>query len=365
MRTSLRCDWARSFWLSVLVAIVAPGQSAAQSDFTLGKVQFAADIRLEGGLEGDTAALLNSFRSALARTGVGRSIDELQPRFVARATLSPVTEEMIPGTPPMFGLRSAINVVFLDELSGTFFSEFSGEFVATGRTREQALNNVQRQVRFSGAEWRTAVDLAESNAVGFFESRCDAVLEAANSLSIRGAYEQAVSELASVPVEASACRSRAEAAIIEAFTALQRRQCEVDLAKATTLWASDRSRENARQTAATLASIPASSPCFGEAEGLLNAVASAIEAYDAEAAARVREQLAFERQAYRDQLDRANREFSLDSLQMERGFQQAETNAQLQFQAGRENAAQEAELNRLIVQAAERSSIAWAKASRR
>lgn len=271
----------------------APTQANAQ---TLGAVQFGAEVEAPSLSTGAVEQVQRRLAAALARAGIGRMFAESPTRFFAVASVVPLTEEAIPGTPPMVGFSTAMSVVFTDAVTGAAFAEYSTESRAVGRNREDASRNIGQSLRFSGSEWAAAVQAAQDNALHYFETRCDLVLQEADISTAAGDLESALVSLASVPHEATSCRTRANQKQLEVFAEFERRVCASDYARARARWLSDKSRQSASDVAAVLGLIPAGSACFEEASILLEEVASSVEAYDRAEAERLRERMEYERQ---------------------------------------------------------------------
>ncbi len=361
------CDGLRSAATALLLAtLVGPVEVSAQ---TLGVVQFAPVVDAPSLSPGAAQQFEQRLAAALARGGIGRAFAENDPRFLAVGSVIPLNEEMIPGTPPMIGFRTEVSVAFLDGVSGATFAEYSAEATAVGRNREDASRNIARSLRLSGESWRSAVETAQENAVEFFERQCDLILEEADVATAAGDLERALVNLASVPQEASACKSRSNKKQLEVFEEFQRRICAADFAQAFSLWAIDKSRDSAAQVGATLAMIPAGSPCFDEAFGLLDEVAATIEAYDRGEAERLREQLVYERQRAADR-EAYERQLAADSEAREmRAEQRLERRQDQEIERSERRQDQEMSLEilrleaseRVALEAGERVGVAWVR----
>ena len=283
---------------SAILATTGHAQSGELDRIQLGVLLSPATLSAVGG---DGSALQRAFEVALADKGMGASLPGIYTRFVAYVDLVPLQEELIPGG--MVAVRQRVSVTFGDGVAGRAIASFETDARAVGKSKETALRNLASSLRLkSNTDWNTSVEAANSGIINFFEKGCDALLREADVKVKQKDFDEAMYMVTSVPREAATCHKRAMQMAGDAYTAKQKSVCVGPYADARAKWAASKSRATASVVADIIGQIPAVSPCFGEASGLMNAVASVIASYDAQAATERREQMASAKKRYDDQL---------------------------------------------------------------
>jgi hypothetical protein len=249
----------------------------------------------------ESSALARAVESALSARGMGSALPELGTRFVAYVDMVPIQEEQAPGG--MVAVKEQLTITFGDVETGRSIGMYQTEKTAVGKNKAGALRNFSTSLRLAqNREFTTALDEANTGIIRFFEAQCASLLREADALVKTREFEGAIYMMASVPREASNCHKQAMKFAADAYTAMLKHQCAAPFAQAKAKWAASKSRENAAVVAEMLGTIPADSPCFGEASTLVNDVARVIAQHDAAAAQAHRDKVAWQKKVYEDRL---------------------------------------------------------------
>ncbi len=155
----------------------------------------------------------------LLETRMAAALD--QGGFAAVARQAPFTLAVLPtileetvvdgGLEPRTYAKVDVGLVVRHEASGAVVASRSWRAAGAGDSRTAALR--QAIAALPAVELRAFGLEARQRIVGHYDAQCDAVLAAARAMAARGARAEAVTELATVPVDARRCHGRAMTAL--------------------------------------------------------------------------------------------------------------------------------------------------------
>ena len=304
----------RIFVCAILVCAVN-ARAYAQRPSELDRIQMGVVLspRTDEAMGTESATLRRAVETALSAKGMGSMLADLPTRFVAYVDLVPLQEEMINGG--MTVVKEQLSITFGERSGGRAIGSFVLEARAVGKSKAGALRNLSTSLNLSQKqEWSASLEAANSGIITFFEQQCSSLLREADLKVQQRQFEDAIYLTTTVPREAPKCHEQAMHSAVNAYAAMLKNQCAAPFASAKARWASSKTRESATSVAAVLGTIPADSPCFGDAALLIDDVARVIATFDAEAARERTEELAFKRKAYEDQRALAQEQMRGDLL---------------------------------------------------
>lgn len=291
--------------LALLAAVLRPTPGAAQAAATpdLSRVQLGVlfDDASAARFPDGGNALARKFTVALAAEQMGAVVDGLPTQFRLHVMVTPLTEEVVPGAPPMVLAKATIDAIVEDSASRQRLASWSGEGRGTGRTPAQAWASLAGGFRPAGT-FAQMLRQANDRIVASYESRCADMIAQTDKLIARKDFDAAIYLLETVPEAAAKCRRQANDVVVGIVGERTEYLCGAVLAGAKRRWAADKSREGAERIADQLEDIDGSAPCYGDVEALLGEVAKKIGEYDEKEEKRLEDAIAFEKKQYEDRV---------------------------------------------------------------
>jgi hypothetical protein len=291
----------RGLAITLLLAARAAAQSTGRESLSQVQIGVVLDSASRALFADDGRGLARRFDVALAAERIGAIIDGLPTQFRLHVSVTPSTEDVVPGTPALLLVRGTVSAIVEDSATRARVASWTTELQGTGQTPAQAWTSLGASLRVDESLQRVLRSASE-RIVTLYDARCSQILATAASRSAARDFDAAIYLLETVPVAAASCSSRAQRASIDVVTARDSYLCSTVLARARARWAASKSRETAAQVAEQLEPIDGSAPCYGDVNALLTDVAGRIGEYDATAQRAIEEQIAFERQQYADRL---------------------------------------------------------------
>jgi hypothetical protein len=340
---------ARMIALTAVVAYTIPAgaQPASGAPPELDRVQLSVVLSPRTGqaMGNESVALKRAVEAGLASRGMGTAVSDLSSRFVAYVDLVPIQEEQAPGG--MVVVKEQLSITFGEATGGPSIGLFQAERTAVGKNKEGALRNFSTSLKLAtNRDFITSLDAANTGIIDYFERQCAGLIREADAKVKQREFEDAISMTTTVPREAAKCHRQAMTFAATAYTAMLKHQCAAPYAQAKAKWAASKSRQNASEVADLIGSIPADSPCYGEASVLIVDVTRVIAQHDAAEAQARRDRVAWQKKVYEDRLtltkDRMKGEFTLTA-------QGIEAARQVGVERARALAKRPADVNQLIV----------------
>ncbi|MBR1792479.1 MAG: hypothetical protein IJ764_02420, partial [Bacteroidales bacterium] len=112
------------------------------------------------------------------------------------------------------------------------------------------------------------VSKGKRKIIAYYEAQSSTIIATARSLAAQHQYEEAFYLLAGIPSECSSAYGKALTAGNEIFAQYTDYCCQINLAKARTLWAAEQNSSGAAKAGEYLSTIYPEAACYGEAEAL-------------------------------------------------------------------------------------------------
>lgn len=152
------------------------------------------------------------------------------------------------------------------------FSNLQKTIQGSGRNREQAINNVMRNLRINDPVWSQFLASTREKIVNYYEQSCSSLAEQARQLDQLDLTVEALSILWPIPKEVD-CYEEIKELTIQVYKRHINRQCAITIQKAKAFLAANRYDDGL----SALSKIDPISSCAEEAEILIDTIAQEID----------------------------------------------------------------------------------------
>jgi hypothetical protein len=206
-------------------------------------------------IETKILALLN--QSGIASRGVDNGI-------VMYPVISIFNEQQInPGLQTMTVIDGELSLFIKQADDKLVFSTFTKRVKGSGRTREQAINNLISLLPTRSEEYGDFIIKAKTKIIDYYNKRCDMLITRAEQLSKANQHEQAISMLFSIPAETD-CYKKAKDKSLEIYRSYQNYVCSKLVSEAKSKLAANQYEAGF----AALSKVDPSSNCAKEVDAL-------------------------------------------------------------------------------------------------
>lgn len=197
-------------------------------------------------------------------------------RFVITANVSTLSKDMTATAPPMVALNININLYIGDGIEGKLFASTSVPAKGVGTNENKAYIEAIKTLRGSNAEIQSFVTRAKSKIIEYYNTNCDQIIRLAETKATQGNFEEAISDLMSVPSECKECYDKC---IVKVGPIFDKQQAKL-LNDAKTVWAASQNAEGAAKVASMLQQIAPGSPSFTDALAFREVIAKKIQEFE-------------------------------------------------------------------------------------
>ena len=200
----------------------------AQGDGSLdefGKLNIAIVIptELEGFSQNHLKKIETKILSLLNQSGIAsRGIDN---GIILYPVISIFNEQQInPGIQTMTVIDAEISLFIKQADDKIIFSTITKRIKGSGRTRDQAVNNLISIIPTKSEEYDAFITKAKTKVIDYYNKRCNMLISRAEQLSKSNQHEQAISMLFSIPGETD-CYKKAKEKSLEIYRNYQNYTC--------------------------------------------------------------------------------------------------------------------------------------------
>ncbi len=190
-------------------------------------------------------------------------------RFIITANVSVLTKDITPTAPPMHALTLDVTIYVGDGREGTKFSSISKTVKGVGENENKAYIAALKNIQPRDPGITEAITTGKTRIIEYYNSRCDVIVQQAQALAGQEKFDEAISELMSVPEVCMQCHEFAMEAAVAVFRTKAERECQGNMMKARSLMAQEKHDEAA---AALADGIVPSLPCFNDALALMKQI---------------------------------------------------------------------------------------------
>lgn len=208
---------------------------------------------------------INKLKQIAAANGVAANEDF--SRFFISLEIIPLTKDVLPGPPMKISENIDVTFFFCDYFDQKVFTSATINQIGVGDNETKCFINVIKRIDANSSELAAFMEKGKQKVVDYYNANCDNIIKKAESLAFQKQYEAALYELSSVP-EVCDCYDKALAKTQEVFQAYIDYMCDVNLAKAKSLWAAEQNSTGASKAGEYLALIYPDAKCYGDAQAL-------------------------------------------------------------------------------------------------
>lgn len=189
-------------------------------------------------------------------------------RFCMVPMVNVVSKEITATAPPMHAMNIEVVLFIVDAQSQKIFSQTSIAVKGVGQTEDKAFMQALNGIKPKAGQFKGFVESGKTKIIEYYNSQCDAIIQAAKALAGQRKYEEALYILLSVPDVCRECYDKCLNYSIEIYTAYANYKCTECMAGAKAAYAS----MNVDKAAGYLSQITPDMECYPEAVALVEEI---------------------------------------------------------------------------------------------
>ncbi len=260
---------------TIVVALFAafPLLLQGQTDFSSASSRIPLTIIIPDQIDGITAGsasyLSNKLKQVAAQNGLAAGDDF--SRFFITATITPVTKDIVPGPPQQIAQNLEITFYIADYYDQKIFATTTVNVKAVGTNETKCYINGIKNINVKSKDLVQFVETGKQKIVDYYNAQCETIIKNAHSLAGQRSYEEALYLLTAVP-DVCDCYDKVLAATQEVYQKYIDHLCDVNLAKAKSVWAAEQNSTGAEKAGEYLSYIYPDAKCYNDAQSLYNEI---------------------------------------------------------------------------------------------
>ncbi|MBL0256414.1 MAG: hypothetical protein IPQ03_02365 [Bacteroidetes bacterium] len=192
----------------------------------------------------------------------------LGSRFIITPNISVLTKDILPGPPPMHALTLSVTFYIGDGIDGRKFASRSISVKGVGTNETKAYNEALKQINVSDPQLVALLEEGKAKIIDYYTNHCESVIKNAQAAASLGNYEDAITQLITIPDACKACYDKGMTAAEPMYKKYIDQQCEIKLTEARAAWNAQQNSEGAAKAGSALAAIEPTAACYKEATAL-------------------------------------------------------------------------------------------------
>ena len=184
------------------------------------------------------------------------------------------TKETAGGMEKVVIVTGNLSLIIKQVSTKTVFSSISKMIQGSGSSADEATKDIFNQINPGDEDYAAFVDKAKKKIFNYYNQNCSNILKQAETERIQKHFEQALSILLSVPVEASGCYDKIQQQSKVVFEEMLKYNCGKYVQEARSYAANNDYEEALKR----LSWIDPTANCGGEAKQLVNKMANEVDA---------------------------------------------------------------------------------------
>ena len=239
---------------------------SAQEKSDIGKIPLS--IIVPDNIEGLDASGLIKLQIKVAQivTTSGMASVGYTPSFGIFAEFSINDNSVAEGGMQTLTIVSAEITLFIKQLdNNTLISSVNKHLKGSGTSKNTAISNAISNITPDDVEYKNFLKTSKEKIITYYDNRCEDLMTLAQNMVIKQDYEQALSLLMSIPIEAKSCYKNAQIKSNEVFKVYQNKTCQSMILGAKAKIASQQYSDALE----LLSQVDPLSTCSGEAKALI------------------------------------------------------------------------------------------------
>lgn len=209
--------------------------------------------------------LVQKLTNLLTQNGIA-SMDYLGQFFITARAL-PTSKDVLAGPPTKISETMDITFYIADFYNQLVFATTSTTVKGIGETETKCYMNALKQVKLNTPEMKTFVAEGKKKILEYYNSQADKMIEKAQTLAKMKDFEQALWIVSTIPAECDKYKEALKVGM-DIYQGYVDHTCNVNLAKARTVWASEQNAIGAEAAGEYLSQIYPDAKCYGDAMAL-------------------------------------------------------------------------------------------------
>lgn len=237
--------------------------SFAQKMDDFGRITLNAYIPEQLELSADVKSLLTTKLNQIS-SNYGMGGTSLDPRFVITVNVNIGTKDIVSGPPQMIAQNIDLTFFIGDAVEEKIYSNYSVSVKGVGTNENKAFIDAFKKIKTKTTDLAEFTTSGKNKIIQYYETNCDFFLKEANSYANNGQFNQALYILMKIPDVCKDCYFKA----LEQSDLVYKNKIDSEgknlLEKAKTIWASSPNAEGANQIKPLLLAINKNAACYSE-----------------------------------------------------------------------------------------------------
>lgn len=186
-------------------------------------------------------------------------------RFFITANVAMLTKDVLPGPPMQISQNMEITFYIADYFDQKVFSSTTIPVVGVGTNETKCFINAMKNIPVKSPQLIGFMEEGKDKILTYYRQQADRIIQQARVLAGQHRYEEAFYLLTSIPDAIGEGYDRAMEATLEIYQEYVDRLCDINLAKARSLWAAHQNSKGATDAGEYLSQIYPDAKCYDEA----------------------------------------------------------------------------------------------------
>ncbi len=241
----------------------------AQKQLTAPESTLALSVLVEEPVEPAPLAskqmLEQKLNNLLTQNGIA-SMDYLGQFFITARAL-PTSKDILAGPPTKISETMEVAFYIADYYNQLVFATTSATVKGIGETESKCYMNALKQIKLNTPEMKAFVAEGKKKIIEYYNTQADKMIEKARALAKMKEYEQAMWIVSTIPSECDKYNEALKTGM-DIYQQYTDHMCNVNLAEARAVWASEQNAIGAAAAGEYLSKIYPEAKCYGEAMDL-------------------------------------------------------------------------------------------------
>ncbi len=246
-------------------------------------------------------------------TNYGMAGNNVNPRFIITPNISVKTKDIIAGAPQQIALKLKITLFIGDAIENKVFTNLVINSDGVGTNENKAFIDAINQINTKNKIIETFLEEGKAKIISYYTTQCDFITKKAESLKQQEKYSEAIYTLAIVPEVCKDCYLKCLNEIAIIYDLKINADGKALLNGATAIWSANPNNEGARQATNLIMQIKPQAKCYTNANNLMKTINEKIITDEKE---RLRKQEEYEKRQQEINAENAKQQAEVDKLRI-------------------------------------------------